>query len=133
MRRLMEFISLQLKEMQDEILTKNGEIKVLRDSMQQMKHTMEEQRRSYALLEQQQSQALGEKEREFSKKVCSCQSPPHHTQKEAHCVTSVLPRSVRSKEEYLCDASECAFILLCGRKPLQEPDRALLLPKEERS
>lgn len=67
----MEFISLQLKEMQDEILTKNGEIKMLRDSMQQMEHTMDEQRRSYMLLEQQQSQALGEKEREFSKKVCS--------------------------------------------------------------
>ncbi|XP_065605305.1 ATR-interacting protein isoform X2 [Cyrtonyx montezumae] len=64
----------KLKEMQDEILTKNGEIKVLRDSMQQMANTMEEQRRSYMLLEQQQSQNLSEKEREFSKKILSLQS-----------------------------------------------------------
>lgn len=64
----MEFISLQLKEMQDEILTKNGEIKILRDSMQQMEYAMEEQKRSYMLLEQQKTQTLSEKE--FSKKVC---------------------------------------------------------------
>lgn len=66
----MEFISLQLKEMQDEILTKNGEIKILRDSMQQMEYAMEEQKRSYMLLEQQKTQTLSEKEKEFSKKVC---------------------------------------------------------------
>lgn len=66
----MEFICLQLKEMQDEILTKNGEIKILRDSMQQMEYAMEEQKRSYMLLEQQKTQTLSEKEKEFSKKVC---------------------------------------------------------------
>lgn len=67
---LMEFLCLQLKEMQDEILTKNGEIKILRDSMQQMEYDMEEQKRSYLLLEQQKAQILSEKEKEFSKKVC---------------------------------------------------------------
>lgn len=66
----MESICLQLKEMQDEILTKKGEIKILRDSMQQMEYAMEEQKRSYMLLEQQKSQTLSEKEKEFSKKVC---------------------------------------------------------------
>lgn len=70
----MKFICLQLKEMQDEILTKNGEIKILRDSMQQMEYAMEEQKRSYMLLEQQKSQILSEKEKEFSKKVCNCVS-----------------------------------------------------------
>lgn len=67
---LMEFLCLQLKEMQDEILTKNGEIKILRDTMQQMECAMEEQKRSYLLLEQQKIQILNEKEKEFSKKVC---------------------------------------------------------------
>lgn len=77
--RLMEFISSQLKEMQDEILTKNGEIKILRDSMQQMECAMEEQKKSYMLLEQQKSQTLKEKEKEFSKKVCNYNSYLHIT------------------------------------------------------
>ncbi|KFQ18573.1 ATR-interacting protein, partial [Merops nubicus] len=67
-------IKQKLKEMQDEILIKNGEIKILRDSMQQMEHAMEEQKRSYVLLEQQKSQTLSEKEKEFSKKLLSLQS-----------------------------------------------------------
>ncbi|XP_061864553.1 ATR-interacting protein isoform X2 [Colius striatus] len=69
-----EEIKQKLREMQDEILTKNGEIKVLRDSMQQMEHAMEEQKRSYLLLEQQKSQALSEKEKEFSRKLQSLQA-----------------------------------------------------------
>ncbi|KFQ23214.1 hypothetical protein N332_14960, partial [Mesitornis unicolor] len=64
----------QLKELQDEILIKNGEIKVLRDSMQQMENAMEEQKRSHVLLEHQKSQTLSEKEKEFSKKLLSLQS-----------------------------------------------------------
>ncbi|NWS99567.1 ATRIP protein, partial [Mionectes macconnelli] len=64
----------KLKEMQDEILTKNGEIKILRDSLQQMRSAVEEQKRSYLLLEQQKSQTLSEKEKEFSKKLQSLQS-----------------------------------------------------------
>ncbi|XP_014809054.1 PREDICTED: ATR-interacting protein isoform X2 [Calidris pugnax] len=60
--------------MQDEILTKNGEIKILRDSMQQMEYAMEEQKRSYMLLEQQKCETLSEKEKEFSKKLLSLQS-----------------------------------------------------------
>lgn len=59
--------------MQDEIIFKNGEIKVLRDSMQQLESTMEEQRRSNMLLEKEKTQTLNEKEREFSKKVCEGQ------------------------------------------------------------
>ncbi|KAM4894058.1 ATR-interacting protein [Sylvia borin] len=69
-----EEVKQKLKEVQDEILTKNGEIKFLRDSMQQMEHGMEEQKRSYLLLEQQKSQLLSEKEKEFSKKLQSLHS-----------------------------------------------------------
>ncbi|KAF4803464.1 ATR-interacting protein isoform X2 [Turdus rufiventris] len=64
-----EEVKQKLKEMQDEILTKNGEIKILRDTMQQMECAMEEQKRSYLLLEQQKIQILNEKEKEFSKKI----------------------------------------------------------------
>ncbi|NXD05958.1 ATRIP protein, partial [Nothocercus nigrocapillus] len=67
-------IKQKLKEMQDEILTKNGEIKILRDSMQQMEYAIEEQKKSYMLLEQEKSQILSEKEKEFSKKLMSLQS-----------------------------------------------------------
>ncbi|NXI59406.1 ATRIP protein, partial [Chloroceryle aenea] len=69
-----EAIKQKMKEMQDEILTKNGEIKILRDSMQQMEHAIDEQKRSYMLLEQQKCQTLSEKEKEFSKKILSLQS-----------------------------------------------------------
>ncbi|XP_032065848.1 ATR-interacting protein [Thamnophis elegans] len=64
----------KLKEMQDEILIKNGEIKILRDSMQQMESTVEDQRKSYILLEREKTQYLNEKEKEFSKKLQSLQS-----------------------------------------------------------
>ncbi|XP_063147939.1 ATR-interacting protein isoform X2 [Candoia aspera] len=64
----------KLKEMQDEILIKNGEIKILRDSMQQMESTVEDQRKSYIVLEREKTQCLSEKEKEFSRKLQSLQS-----------------------------------------------------------
>ncbi|XP_061474028.1 ATR-interacting protein [Rhineura floridana] len=64
----------KLKEMQDEILIKNGEIKILRDSMQQMESTVEEQRKSYTLLEKEKAQTFSEKEKEFSRKLQSLTS-----------------------------------------------------------
>ncbi|XP_070594714.1 ATR-interacting protein [Erythrolamprus reginae] len=64
----------KLKEMQDEILIKNGEIKILRDSMQQMESAVEDQRKSYLLLEREKAQYLNEKEKEFSRKLQSLQS-----------------------------------------------------------
>uniref|UniRef100_A0A8C4Y5F3 ATR interacting protein n=1 Tax=Gopherus evgoodei TaxID=1825980 RepID=A0A8C4Y5F3_9SAUR len=67
-----EEVKQKLKEIQDEILVKNGEIKILRDSMLQMECTLEEQRRSYMLLEKEKEQTLSEKEKEFSRKVVSC-------------------------------------------------------------
>nr|XP_056712652.1 ATR-interacting protein [Euleptes europaea] len=64
----------KLQEMQDEILIKNGEIRILRDSMQQMESTVEEQRKSHILLEEEKEVHLREKEKEFSKKLQSLQS-----------------------------------------------------------
>ncbi|XP_038178557.1 ATR-interacting protein isoform X1 [Arvicola amphibius] len=64
----------KLKSMEEEVLIKNGEIKILRDSLHQTESILEEQRRSHFLLEQEKTQALNEKEKEFSKKLQSLQS-----------------------------------------------------------
>lgn len=64
----------KMKEMQDEVLVKNGEIKILRDSMKQLESKMEKQHQSYALLEKEKAQTLSEKEKDFAKKLQSLQS-----------------------------------------------------------
>ncbi|CAH6777663.1 ATR-interacting protein [Phodopus roborovskii] len=64
----------KLKAMEEEVLIKNGEIKILRDSLHQTESVLEEQRRSHFLLEQEKTQALSEKEKEFFKKLQSLQS-----------------------------------------------------------
>ncbi|XP_064012460.1 ATR-interacting protein isoform X2 [Pogoniulus pusillus] len=92
-----EEIKQKLKEMQDEILTKNGEIKILRDSMQQMEYAMEEQKRSYVLLEQQKTQTLSEKEKEFSKKLLSLQSELQFKDAEINEIRARLQNCERNK------------------------------------
>ncbi|NXW49120.1 ATRIP protein, partial [Nyctiprogne leucopyga] len=92
-----EEVKQKLKEMQDEILTKNGEIKILRDSMQQMEYAMEEQKRSYMLLEQQKSQTLSEKEKEFSKKLLSLQSELQFKDAEMNELRTRLQNCERNK------------------------------------
>ncbi|XP_015496516.1 ATR-interacting protein isoform X1 [Parus major] len=92
-----EEVKQKLKEMQDEILTKNGEIKILRDSMQQMEYAMEEQKRSYLLLEQQKSQILNEKEKEFSKKLQSLHSELQFKDAEMNELKTRLQNCERNK------------------------------------
>ncbi|NXG76136.1 ATRIP protein, partial [Baryphthengus martii] len=92
-----EEIKEKLKEMQDEILTKNGEIKILRDSMQQMEYALEEQKKSYVLLEQQKSQTLSEKEKEFSKKLLSLQSELQFKDAEMNELRARLQNCERNK------------------------------------
>ncbi|XP_048172169.1 ATR-interacting protein isoform X2 [Corvus hawaiiensis] len=92
-----EEVKQKLKEMQDEILAKNGEIKILRDSMQQMEYAMEEQKRSYLLLEQQKSQFLSEKEKEFSKKLQSLHSELQFKDAEMNELRTRLQNCERNK------------------------------------
>ncbi|XP_032927783.1 ATR-interacting protein isoform X2 [Catharus ustulatus] len=92
-----EEVKQKLKEMQDEILTKNGEIKILRDSMQQMECAMEEQKRSYLLLEQQKIQILSEKEKEFSKKLQSLHSELQFKDAEMNELRTRLQNCERNK------------------------------------
>ncbi|XP_067424257.1 ATR-interacting protein isoform X2 [Emydura macquarii macquarii] len=92
-----EEVKQKLKEIQDEILVKNGEIKILRDSMLQMESTMEEQRRSYRILEKEKDQTLGEKEKEFSKKIQSLQSELLFKDAEMNELRAKLQNSERTK------------------------------------
>uniref|UniRef100_A0A8C0C1A6 ATR interacting protein n=1 Tax=Buteo japonicus TaxID=224669 RepID=A0A8C0C1A6_9AVES len=95
--KLLPVNCIQREEMQDEILTKNGEIKILRDSMQQMEYAMEEQKRSYMLLEQQKTQTLSEKEKEFSKKLLSLQSELQFKDAEMNELRTRLQNCERNK------------------------------------
>ncbi|XP_069499963.1 ATR-interacting protein isoform X3 [Ambystoma mexicanum] len=72
-----EELKKKLKEVQDDILAKNGEIKVLRDSLRQSEHGQEQQRTTYLLLEKEKAKAQSEKDKEFSKKLQSLQSELH--------------------------------------------------------
>lgn len=60
----------QLTALQDELLVKNGEIKVLRDALHQSEYSLEHQKTAHVQLENERTQLQSEKEKEFLKKVC---------------------------------------------------------------
>ncbi|CAK6435935.1 unnamed protein product [Pipistrellus nathusii] len=64
----------KMKAMEEEVLIKSGEIRILRDSLHRAESVLEEQRRSQLLLEQEKARALGDREREFSRKLQALQS-----------------------------------------------------------
>lgn len=64
-----------MKAMEEEVLIKSGEIRILRDSLHRAESVLEEQRRSQLLLEQEKARALGDREREFSRKVTALPRP----------------------------------------------------------
>lgn len=62
---------MQLKEVEEQILMKNGEIRVLRDSLRLANQEKEQQRQAHLELERDRAHIQSEKEKELSKKVCS--------------------------------------------------------------
>lgn len=60
---------MQLKEVEEQILMKNGEIRVLRDSLRLANQEKEQQRQAHLELERDRAQIQSEKEKELSKKV----------------------------------------------------------------
>ncbi|XP_028906634.1 ATR-interacting protein isoform X1 [Ornithorhynchus anatinus] len=70
-------LKLKLKAMQDEILLKNGEIKILRESLTHSNSRIEEQRRAHLLYEKETTRYLSDKEKEFSRKLLSLQTELH--------------------------------------------------------
>ncbi|XP_017199288.2 ATR-interacting protein isoform X2 [Oryctolagus cuniculus] len=85
----------KLKAMEEKVLIKNGEIKILRDSLHQTESVLEEQRRSHFLLEQEKTQALSDKEKEFSKKLQSLQSELQFKDAEMNELRTKLQNSER--------------------------------------
>ncbi|KAK2500194.1 hypothetical protein MC885_017145 [Smutsia gigantea] len=88
----------KMKTMEEDILIKNGEIKILRDSLHQTESTLEEQRRSHFLLEQEKTQALSDKEKEFSKKLQSLQTELHFKDAEMNELRTKLQSSERANK-----------------------------------
>ncbi|XP_030062180.1 ATR-interacting protein isoform X2 [Microcaecilia unicolor] len=72
-----EKLNQKLNELQKEIMIKNGEIKVLRDCLRQNESNLDQEKKSYLLLEKERAQVQGEKEKELSKKLKSLQSELH--------------------------------------------------------
>ncbi|XP_074527923.1 ATR-interacting protein [Halichoeres trimaculatus] len=64
----------KLKEVEDEILLKNGEIRVLRDSLKGVHQEKEAQRQNQCLLETQRQKEHSEREKELNRKVQSLQT-----------------------------------------------------------
>ncbi|XP_016058299.1 PREDICTED: ATR-interacting protein isoform X1 [Miniopterus natalensis] len=88
----------KMKAMEEEVLIKNGEIKILRDSLHQTESVLEEQRRSHFLLEQEKTQALSDKEKEFSKKLQSLQSELQFKDAEMNELRTKLQSSERANK-----------------------------------
>ncbi|XP_004312849.1 ATR-interacting protein isoform X1 [Tursiops truncatus] len=88
----------KMKAMEEEVLIKSGEIKILRDSLHQTESILEEQRRSHFLLEQEKTQALSDKEKEFSKKLQSLQSELQFKDAEMNELRTKLQSSERANK-----------------------------------
>ncbi|XP_036415142.1 ATR-interacting protein [Colossoma macropomum] len=85
----------KLKEVEDQILMKNGEIRVLRDSLRLANQEKEQQRQTNLALEREKVSVQSEKEKELSKKVESLQSELHFKEAEMNEMRSKLQSSER--------------------------------------
>ncbi|KAG7478135.1 hypothetical protein MATL_G00077080 [Megalops atlanticus] len=85
----------KLKEVEEKLLLKDGEIRVLRDSIKHSQQEREQQRQAQLLLEQERAHAQSEKEKELLKKVQSLQSELHFKEAEMNEIKSKLMNSER--------------------------------------
>ncbi|XP_038839856.1 ATR-interacting protein [Salvelinus namaycush] len=88
----------KLKEVEEEILMKNGEIRVLRDSLRVAQQEKEAQRQAQLLLEKEKRDAQSEKEKELSKKVQSLLSELHFKEAEMNEMKSKLQNTERGRK-----------------------------------
>ncbi|XP_067095829.1 ATR-interacting protein isoform X2 [Osmerus mordax] len=88
----------KLKEVEEEILMKNGEIRVLRDSLRVAQQEKEKQRQAQLLLEREKAHVQSEKEKELSKKVQSLQSELHFKEAEMNEIKTKLQISERGNK-----------------------------------
>ncbi|KAJ8361057.1 hypothetical protein SKAU_G00175820 [Synaphobranchus kaupii] len=88
----------KLKEVEEKLLMKDGEIRVLRDSIRHTQQEKEQERQSQLLLEKERAHAQGEKEKELFKKVQSLQSELHFKEAEMNEIKTKLQNSERGSK-----------------------------------
>ncbi|XP_026203920.1 ATR-interacting protein isoform X2 [Anabas testudineus] len=87
----------KLKEVEDEILLKNGEIRVLRDSLKTAHQEKEAQKQNQILVETQRQKEQSDREKELNKKVQSLQSELQFKQAEITEMKTKLFSADRNK------------------------------------
>ncbi|KAM8931020.1 ATR-interacting protein [Pelodytes ibericus] len=87
----------KLKELQDQIVVKNGEIKVLRDGLHQTETSLEQQKISHMLLEKEKAQIQNDRDKELMKKMQSLRSELDFKDAEMNELKSKLQNSERTR------------------------------------
>ncbi|XP_054641473.1 ATR-interacting protein [Dunckerocampus dactyliophorus] len=87
----------KLKEVEEEIVLKNGEIRVLRDSLRGVQQEKEAQRQNLVLLETQKQREQSDREKELNKKVQSLRSELQFKESEIMEMKSKLLSADRNK------------------------------------
>ncbi|KAK2861732.1 hypothetical protein Q5P01_001265 [Channa striata] len=87
----------KLKEVEDEILLKNGEISVLRDSLKAAQQDKEAQKKNQVQVETQRQKEQSDREKELNKKVQSLQSELQFKEAEINEMKTKLLSSDKSK------------------------------------
>ncbi|XP_029946785.1 ATR-interacting protein-like isoform X2 [Salarias fasciatus] len=87
----------RLKEVEEEILLKSGEIRVLRDSLKAAQQEKEAQRQNQILLDTQRQKEQSDKEKELNKKVQSLQTELQFKEAEINEMKTKLHNSDRNK------------------------------------
>ncbi|XP_049589129.1 ATR-interacting protein isoform X2 [Syngnathus scovelli] len=91
----------KLKEVEEEIVSKNGEIRLLRDSLKGAQQEKETQRQALALLEKQKQREQSDKEKELHKKVQSLQSELQFKEAEINQIKTKLLSADKGKSPSL--------------------------------
>ncbi|XP_076865479.1 ATR-interacting protein [Brachyhypopomus gauderio] len=110
----------KLKEVEDQILMKNGEIRVLRDSLKQANQEKEQQRQASHTVERQRALIQSEKEKELSKRVESLQSELHFKEAEMNEMRNKLQSSDHSARQ----------VSTPGRNSINSPGSHAFVTKE---
>ncbi|CAN9511974.1 unnamed protein product [Ophioblennius macclurei] len=87
----------RLKDVEEEILLKSGEIRVLRDSLKAAQQEKDAQRQAQVLLDTQRQQEQSDKEKELNKKVQSLKSELQFKEAEINEMKTKLHNSDRNK------------------------------------
>ncbi|XP_056130796.1 ATR-interacting protein [Lampris incognitus] len=91
-------LKLKLKEVENEMLVKNGEVRMLRDSLKGVQQQDEERRQAELQVEQQRQQEQSKKEKELKRKVQSLQSELHFKEAEINEMRTKLHSSEKSNK-----------------------------------